>query len=288
MSGTGRVLLGVLLAATLAISASSLAADIPAGREVAMGHLHYTVRDLSANLRFWTALGAEPVRFGELQAVQFPDLTIVLEQGDYSGLSEGAVVHHMAFRVQDLRTVVQAGFKLSYYEGYPGSASVLTPDGEMIELFDDTATNLWFRAEGDTADPVSARHNLPLPVPIATHHLHLNMPEDEVPKAQQWYVRHFGAVPGQRWNYAAADLPGINLNFSPPKHPGAVAPTRGRLLDHIGFEVRDLDGFCRRLTDTGVALDQPPAVGQGGLRSAFLTDPWGTRIELTETIPLPR
>ncbi len=36
----------------------------------------------------------------------------------------------------------------------------------------------------------------------------------------------------------AADLPGINLNF--PEVPEEPAPTRGRTLDHIGFEGEDL------------------------------------------------
>ena len=29
--------------------------------------------------------------------------------------------------------------------------------------------------------------------------------------------------------------------------PAAKAPTRGRMLDHIGFEVKNLEAFCRDL-----------------------------------------
>ncbi len=61
------------------------------------------------------------------------------------------------------------------------------------------------------------------------------------------------------------------------------APTKGRSLDHIGFEVRNLESFCKQLSAEGVQFEMPyrdiPAIG---LKIAFLTDPEGTRIELTE------
>ena len=69
----------------------------PAG--VAMGHLHYRVRDVGANVKFWSALGGTPVRIGSEQAVRLPHVFVFLSAGDYSGLSEGAVVNHVAFRV---------------------------------------------------------------------------------------------------------------------------------------------------------------------------------------------
>jgi catechol 2,3-dioxygenase-like lactoylglutathione lyase family enzyme len=91
----------------------------------------------------------------------------------------------------------------------------------------------------------------------------------------------FGAKPGKRGPFEAADLPGVNLTFS--LAPGPVAPTKGRALDHIGFEVKDLEAFCKKLEAAGVKFDvtyrKIPALG---LSLAFLTDPWGTYIELTE------
>jgi catechol 2,3-dioxygenase-like lactoylglutathione lyase family enzyme len=98
--------------------------------------------------------------------------------------------------------------------------------------------------------------------------------------AQAWYARMFGAVPGKRSNYDAADLPGVNLNFSGNARPGV--PTRGRMLDHIGFEVTRLEAFCARLESMGVTFDERCARGEGGVVRARLTDPWGTSIELTE------
>ena len=63
----------------------------------------------------------------------------------------------------------------------------------------------------------------------------------------------------------------------------APTPTKGRTLDHIGFEIKDLDAFCKKLSAEGMAFDMPyrdiPAIG---LKIAFIIDPIGTRIELTQ------
>jgi hypothetical protein len=88
-----------------------------------------------------------------------------------------------------------------------------------------------------------------------------------------------------RWRYLAADLPGMNLNFSVPTVPaGPSAPTRGRSLDHIGFEIVGLEDFCRELESDGVVFDRPYRRVSGTLAVATLTDPWGTTIELSEGI----
>ena len=80
-------------------------------------------------------------------------------------------------------------------------------------------------------------------VPIAFHHIHLYVPEDAVTEAKAWYVRMFGGVPGKRSNYDAVDLPGINVNIS--SAPKATVPTKGRMLDHIGFEVAESRGVLQ-------------------------------------------
>jgi hypothetical protein len=90
----------------------------------------------------------------------------------------------------------------------------------------------------------------------------------------------FGGTPGKRSTYEAVDLPGINLNLSDAPRP--TSPTRGRRLDHIGFEIRGLEAFCRRLAAMGVIFDVPYGQDRAGGGRARFTDPWGTSIELTE------
>jgi catechol 2,3-dioxygenase-like lactoylglutathione lyase family enzyme len=254
----------------------------PNAAGVAMGHLHYIVRDVAANKAFWVALGGKPILFnGTTEGALFPDVVVLLRQGESTGGTEGSVVNHVAFRVKSLAAIEKAGFKVEYNEQYPGVASVHTPEGERIELFDDEiATNLWFKIDGDGKDTFAERHNRKIEVPIIAHHIHLNVPEGEVEAAQDWYAEHFGGVRGMRWRYDAVDLPGINLNVSAVST--AQQPTRGRQLDHIGFEIRNLETFCRELEAKGIKFDRPYSTLPSGFGLAFLTDPWGTYIELTE------
>ena len=280
--------------------AAQLAAPNASG--VAMGHLHYRVRDVEANKKFWLALGGEEVRAegaavglaqgtpkglpeGSAQRraqglLKFQDVLVFLEQGDSTGGTDGSIVNHVAFRVPALTTVEAAGLKVARLNGFPGVASTNTPENERIELFENAATNLTFAQDAGFDDAVAKRHNRPQTSPIAFHHVHLYVPDGQVAAAKAWYVRMFGGIPGKRSNYDAVDLPGINLNFSAAPKP--TVPTRGRMLDHIGFEVRGLAAFCKRLEAMGVNLDVPYTKGPSGFGTALLTDPWGTSIELTE------
>ena len=274
-----------LVVVAVAIFAASLARaelSAPNAAGVAMGHLHYVVRDVAANKAFWVALGGRSVLFnGTTEGIVFPDVVVLLRLGEPSGGTQGSVVNHVAFRVKSLADIEKAGFDVEYLEQYPGVASVHTPEGERIELFDDElATNLGFTIDGGGRDAAAERHNRKLEVPIIAHHIHLNVPADQVAAAKDWYATHFGGVRGMRWRYDAVDLPGININISGVD--AAQAATRGRMLDHIGFEVTNLEAFCKELEAKGIRFDRPYGTLPSGFGLAFLTDPWGTYLELTE------
>ena len=81
-----------------------------------------------------------------------------------------------------------------------------------------------------------------LAVPIKHHHIHFATPD--VAEMRSWYVNLFGAIPGTRGKFKAADLPGVNLSWKSVEK--ASLPTKGRSLDHIGFEVRGLTICLRR------------------------------------------
>jgi catechol 2,3-dioxygenase-like lactoylglutathione lyase family enzyme len=249
---------------------------------VAMGHLHFHVRDVEANQKFWVALGGTPARaLGMAHVVKFPGLLIVLSPGESSGTTEGSVVNHLALRVKTFAQIETAGLKVERrsIEGRQ-SGTVVSPSGDRVELFEENAEQTRFKLDAGWTDAVANRHNEPLTAPVVPHHLHLDVPQDADAVAQAWYVKIFGGVPGTRLRYQATDLPGMNFNFSGYAMP--MAPTKGRTLDHIGFEVRNLQAFCKTLAADGVKLDQAYATHDDGVATALLTDPWGTSIELTE------
>jgi len=280
---SGRCVGAAVLLLVSAAAPASAQLSPPNEAGVAMGHLHYYVRDVEANQRFWASLGGEASPLGQWVVMKFPGVFVILTKGEPEGGTEGSIVNHMAFRVQSLDTVAAAGFEFD--PSASGVTNVFSPEGERIELFDDTATNLTFtldnEADDGAADPVVARHNQPLGVPIASHHLHLYLVDDAVEEAQRWYATMFGGKPGMRWRYDAVDVPGINFNFSYNPDTGG-APTKGRMLDHIGFEVTNLEAFCRQLEARSVTFDVSYRVIEAGMGFASLTDPWGTSIELTE------
>jgi predicted enzyme related to lactoylglutathione lyase len=67
-----------------------------------------------------------------------------------------------------------------------------------------------------------------------------------------------------------------------------TAGTEGSIVNHVGCKVRDMKDTLDKMTaqtleSSGVKLDTPyRKIPQMGFAVAFLTDPWGTRIELTE------
>jgi hypothetical protein len=79
------------------------------------------------------------------------------------------------------------------------------------------------------------------------------------------------------------DIAGMQLRFA--KAESAQAPTKGRILDHIGFDVKDLKAFIRTLEANNIKLDRPYTVNDSRVGIASITDPWGTSIEINERPP---
>jgi catechol 2,3-dioxygenase-like lactoylglutathione lyase family enzyme len=255
----------------------------PNAAGVTMGHLHFHVRDVAANARFWASLGGVVSGGTGSQTVSVGGALIELSQGTPTGTSDGAVVNHVAFRVPSLAALEASGLTLAHAgPDLPGIATVMTPEGERIELFDNSATNTWFRRDGDGSSDADAQRSVrPTTAPITLHHIHLLLPDEAaIAAAKTWYATIFGGTPGVRWHYQAVDLPGLDVNFGVATKP--VRPTKGRMLDHIGFEVKSLAAFCKRLESMGVSFDRAYTATADGVGEAALTDPWGTSIELTE------
>jgi hypothetical protein len=101
---------------------------------VSMGHLHYFVDDAAANRDFWVALGGTAVPFAAGEIVRMPGVLVLISE---SAAEPGSsVIDHVAFRVQSLDDLARAGFELEMTEAYPGIASIYTPSGDRVELFE--------------------------------------------------------------------------------------------------------------------------------------------------------
>jgi predicted enzyme related to lactoylglutathione lyase len=114
--------------------------------------------------------------------------------------------------------------------------------------------------------------------------VHLFLPEAEIAKAQAWYAKTFGGKASTRNNQPVVDVPGAQIRFA--KADTAQAATRHRVLDHIGFDVKDTAAFAKKIESEGIKLDEPVRKSPTGSVLTYITDPWGTRIEIIERAPV--
>ena len=257
----------VLAAAMLSLVVTSRAqAQLAAPGEsgVVQGHIHLAVRDVEAAQKFFVMLGGKPVQNGTLQLIQFPGTFVMLRKAEPTGGTVGSTVDHFGFLVKSLQpslaTWEAAGVKWEKGARADGKQGYLTgPDNVKIEIIEDSSID----------------------APIKMHHVHCFTAAPL--ETQAWYAKTFGAKPGKRAQFDAADLPGVNLTFSKADTP--AVGTKGRSLDHIGFEVKGLEEFIKKLEASGIKMDRPYTKIQNSATAiAFLTDPWGTYIELTENL----
>jgi predicted enzyme related to lactoylglutathione lyase len=281
-----RLCAGVVLVLLVLVPASNVSAQLLAAKDgpIVYGHHHLNVTNADEAKKFWVdAIGGVLIKVGpeNREIIKFPNALMLLRAQKPTAGSKGSTVDHIGFSVKNLRQVVDrikaGGFRMvtsaeappnitvkddiGVVEGGPvsGIAYAMAPDDVKVELVE-------MKAQA---------------APIASHHLHFFGMNKEM---QAWYMQTFGAATLASANPAAfisASLPGLTMNFSPSPTP--VAGTQGRAIDHIGFEVKNLEAFTKKLEAQGIKLASPyrqvPALG---ISIAFITDPWGTYIELTE------
>ena len=246
-------------------SAAVLPAQIPDPADgVGMGHLHLRVSeaDYAAHKKMLVeGLGLRSANLGRLEAFLAPGVVVLVTQGEVQGPSVGTAVNHIGFSVKDLAAAEAkwkaAGGTMLPDKPSPTQSYVELPGGTKVELIE----------------------NKSLDVPIKNHHIHFFTPSDS--ETQAWYIEMFGVEPSTRGRFKTGNMAGVELTFAVSEP--AVVGTKGHAVDHIGFEVNNLEEFCKKLEAKGVKFDRPfssvPAIG---LNIAFLTDPWGGYIELTE------
>ena len=265
---TARVAGVILLVASVALPAlASAQLAVPNDNGITYGHVHLNVSDVEVHKKLWVDyFGGVVVEKGPRTAIRLPNFLIALTEQEPTGPMQGSVLDHFGFKVRDTAAFVarwrEAGMEVGPEfigaEGMP-NAYVMGPDGVWIELQEDPS----------------------LHVPVAGYHIHFFTPGYE--ELLDWYARVFSLKVRPRGRIeTTTDVPGMNMSFG----AGTVedpAPTRGRALDRIGFEVDDLEAFCEKLAAMGIEFDIEYREAEGvALKSAFLTDPSGVYIELTE------
>lgn len=255
------------LLALAAASALSLFAQTapPNASGISVGHVHLIVADPGAQRKiFVDLLGGEVKHAGPLEMWKFPGIFVIIQKARTapSEGTDGSTVNHFGFLVKDepaIKTkLLAAGLKIHSQNEKTKQVTFEFPEKILVEFSEDPGID----------------------VPIKFHHIHIAAVDQE--GLRDWYVKTFGGESGKRGAFPAAKFPIGEVDFL--KAQSAPAPTKGRSLDHIGFEVKNLQEFCKKLQAQGMSFDmayrEMPMLD--GLKIAFILDPSGTRIELTE------
>jgi extradiol dioxygenase family protein len=246
---------------------------------VTLGYIHLLAQDVDAERRFFIDMvGGAPVENEKISMIQLPGVFLVITQSDPALSSPGSTLNHFGVVLKDV-TAYSAKWEAHHviidHAENPKAGYVHAPSGLRIEFFEDAS----------------------LSVPIAMNHVHFYTSPEKVPEIQAWYVNLFGGRASQRYCTSClpihrrlmqtVDIPGTNFSLgvlSQANSATAPVPSKGGPIDHIGFDVRTLTAFVERAEANGTKFDESYRVSANSAKvhTAFLTDPWGTRIELTE------
>jgi catechol 2,3-dioxygenase-like lactoylglutathione lyase family enzyme len=256
---------------------------------VIVGHYHLNVSSVAEHKKFWVdTLGGTAMKFGKDEVIKFPDVFLFLHERKPTGPTYGTAFDHIGFAAPDVPAltakIVANGYQLTQgREPRPGEkvalptagnygrlAYILGPEGAKIEIVTNMAPN----------------------APPITHH-HVHFINKQYVEMRQWYEKVLNATMRTGPNtftdfFTGADLPGVGymLNFFRWEGDPSIThqPTAGRVYDHVGFEVKNLEAFSKALEGKGITLTKK--YGKNGDMNNIMTvsmiDPWGVSIELTE------
>lgn len=260
-----KILSSLLFLALISSFANAqLATPNPAG--LTYGHVHINVSDMEVHKQIWVEhFNGVVVQKGSLTAIRLPNMLVALTEREPTMGSRETVMDHFGFKVRNMDAFLEkwdaAGLETGrVFIGAEGqtNAYVMLPDGVYVEMQEDQG----------------------LSQEITGYHIHFILPEAE--ELLAWYTDIFGLEIKPRGSIlTTTNAPGMNISFG--NSNAERLPTRGAAIDHIGFEFDDLEAFCKELEAKGIEFDVPfrdiPSIG---LKIAFITDPSGTYIELTE------
>ena len=251
---------------------------------IVYGHHHVNATSLEEHKKFWAdTLGGTAMKVGtnNLEIVRMTNVLVFMRPQAAKGGTKGSVHDHIGLSVPNVRAVLEK-IKANGYRNITATDALpgMKVNGDIVDLGNGPVSAIAYVLGPDDVK-VELLEMKAQTEPAKLHHIHFygTAPNE----MRDWYVKTFGATaaPPANPNFITANLPGVGLNFSTSKEP--TVPTAGRALDHIGFEVRNLPEFLKKLEGQGIKPTVSYRRNEAlNIAIAFVVDPWGTNIELSE------
>jgi hypothetical protein len=263
------------IALRLAALAAAAASTVPTVAQVAppnadgisWGHVHMFIGDPEPFKKLFVGvMGGYVTNAGVLELLRFPGSMIIVSKTRVAPTegSDGSTVPYIAFRVKD----------------YADTKAKLVAGGATVISDNAAAKTAMFGFPEKLQVQIVQDASISAPAAFKNVRIQTTDPG----KLRAWYVKTFpGGVSGTSGNLLTQTWGPGQIEFE--KVSEAKAATKGRTLDHIGFEIKGLEAFCKKLEgDSTVVFDTTyrEMAQLGGLKLAYIVDPVGTRIELTE------
>ncbi len=268
-SSEGRLILGLIVAVAV-LAPPGLA------RAASIHHVHVTASNATEAVRWYARhLPCQPLADRD-DGIDCSGTEIVFVPRPTRGSSQRTGIDHVSFSYADLAA------KMAEFEGIGVGGR-----GVRLQRFEDGATlreapGLF--THGFIFDPWGTRIELVEdPEVVGFHHVHLSAVDPEQTLA--WYAETFR---GERARFRNR-LDGLRFDdvwlFAAPHDEGTPAATAGRSIDHLAFEVADIESAAADLRRGGVELSQEPRVPDGARTSAkraFVVGPDNVRLAVVE------
>jgi catechol 2,3-dioxygenase-like lactoylglutathione lyase family enzyme len=270
----------------------------PASPVAHFHHIHLNSTDPAAAIGFYTyKFDCEKARFARtLDAVWAQKSWLLFNKVAKSPDADlTSAIWHFGWGAEDMKS--------AYQKQLDSGTKFFTPITQLAQNF--------FYAYVEGPDRALIELN------TADHHHfgHLHLFSEDPVTAGEWYMKYFGA--SRRGNPTAPPsreprfrndiqvgpsmslmIDNVNLIIYPiqyskqvyPNHwkPGqtAIAPSKGRVVDHVAFGVENLAEVLRTMRADGVKVTREARKIEGtAIRSAFVEGPDHIRIELVDEYP---
>lgn len=289
MQGSKPVVMMIALAA-----AAAWAQEAPLAR---LHHVHLNVTDPKGSIDFYTSkFDSEKAKFaGAVDAVWAQKSWLLFTKVAKPAPSEiFSTIWHIGWGAEDMQKEYQRQLDMG--------TKFQTPITDISDIGGGNARGVFFYAYVDGPD-----HEL-IELNTARHHNfgHMHLLSKDPIATGEWYAKHFG-IPNVRYGKqkrmyrgvqigpsASMMIDNLNLIIYPIEYAQTAwpeiwkdrtdfEPTKGRVIDHLGLSVDNLEETLARLEKAGVKITDPPRSVLGGkVKYAFIEGPDKMRIELVE------